>query len=100
VHAGPRRAFRPHARDHVGEAHRLADGFELPRLAQARANLGLTHAGLAAADHQAQADAIVAEADATVALEIAQARATEREVVETLAQTMLDRAVGSELAAR
>jgi len=52
------------------------------------------------ADHQAQASAIVAEAQATVALEIAQARLTESAVIEALAQTMLERAVGPEMAVR
>ena len=52
------------------------------------------------ADHQVQANAIVAEAQATVALEIAQARLGERDVVESLARTMLERAVGPELALR
>jgi F-type H+-transporting ATPase subunit b len=52
------------------------------------------------AEHQAQADAIIAAAEATLALEIAQARANEAGVVESLAQTMLERAVGPEMAAR
>jgi F-type H+-transporting ATPase subunit b len=56
-------------------------------------------AAVIVADHQAQANAIVAEAQATVALEIASARTAEHDVVESLAHTMLERAVGPELVA-
>jgi len=52
------------------------------------------------ADHQAQAAAIVAEAQATAALEIAQARSNEAAIVDELARTMLERAVGPEVVAR
>jgi F-type H+-transporting ATPase subunit b len=92
---GELRALGAAADDARAQARRAADAV----MAEARSRAQSAAADIVA-DHQAQADAIVAEADATVALEIAQARATEREVVETLAQTMLDRAVGSELAAR
>jgi F-type H+-transporting ATPase subunit b len=51
------------------------------------------------ADHQVQASAIVAEAQATVGLEVAQARLGEAAVVDAIAHTMLERAVGPELAA-
>jgi F-type H+-transporting ATPase subunit b len=77
------------------EARRAGD----VTIGEARAKAQATAADIVA-DHQAQANAIVAEAQATIALEIAQVRATENAVVESLAQTMLDRAVGPELAAR
>jgi F-type H+-transporting ATPase subunit b len=68
-------------------------------IAQAR-SAAQAEAAVIMADHQAQASAIIAEAQATVGLELASARLTERDVVETLARTMLERAVGPELAAR
>jgi F-type H+-transporting ATPase subunit b len=57
-------------------------------------------AAVIVADHLAQANGIVAQAQAAVALEIAAARTTEHDVVESLARTMLERAVGPEMAAR
>ena len=53
-----------------------------------------------AADFQAQAAKIVADAQIAVKLEITRARLTEAEVVESLARTMLERAVGPEMTAR
>jgi len=76
-------------------ARRAADA----AIAQARA-AGQAEAAEIVADHQVQANAITAEAQATVGLEIAQARLGERDVVESLAKTMLERAVGPEMAIR
>jgi F-type H+-transporting ATPase subunit b len=50
------------------------------------------------ADHQLQASAMVAEAQATVALELKAARGEEDAIVASLARTMLERAVGPEIA--
>ena len=52
------------------------------------------------AEHQLQAGVIIAESQATVALEAATARTTETEVVESLAREMLQRAAGPEALAR
>jgi F-type H+-transporting ATPase subunit b len=52
------------------------------------------------ADHQTRAAGIIADAHVAVKLEIAIARRTETEVVESLARTMLERAVGPEMAPR
>jgi F-type H+-transporting ATPase subunit b len=90
-----RKTLAAAADDARAEARRAGD----VTIGEARAKAQATAADIVA-DHQAQANAIVAEAQATVALEIAQVRATESTVVEALAQTMLDRAVGPELAAR
>jgi F-type H+-transporting ATPase subunit b len=90
-----RKSLAVEADDVRAAARRAADTV----IAQARA-AGQAEAAVIVADHQAQAAAIAAEAQATVALEIAQARLAEREVVESLARTMLERAVGPELAAR
>jgi F-type H+-transporting ATPase subunit b len=90
-----RRTLAASADDARTAARRAADA----AMAEARGKAQAIAADIVA-DHQAQANAIAAEAHATVALEIAQARATERDVVESLAQTMLDRAVGSEMATR
>jgi F-type H+-transporting ATPase subunit b len=51
-------------------------------------------------EHQIQASVIIAEAQATVGLEFVTARASEADVVESLAREMLDRAVGPEAVAR
>jgi F-type H+-transporting ATPase subunit b len=90
-----RKTLAIEADDVRAAARRAAD----TAIAQARA-AGQAEAAVIVADHQAQAAAIAAEAQATVALEIGQARFSEREVVESLARTMLERAVGPELAAR
>ncbi len=90
-----RKALVAEADDTRAAARRAADA----AIAQAR-SAGQAEAAEIVADHQAQADAISAEAQATVALEMAQARLTERDVVESLARTMLERAVGPEMAAR
>ena len=82
-----------------GEARTAARRAADVTMGEARAKAQSVAADIVA-DHQAQANAIVAQAQATVALEIAQARSTEAAVVESLAQTMLERAVGPELAAR
>ena len=49
-------------------------------------------------DHQVQATALIAEAQATVALELQAARVEEEAIVASLARTMLERAVGPEIA--
>ncbi len=90
-----RRSLASAADEARAAARRAADA----TIAQARAR-AQGEAAVIVADHQAQATAIVAEAQATVALELAQARSTEHEVVESLARTMLERAVGPELATR
>jgi len=50
------------------------------------------------AEHEAQAAVIVAQAHESIGLEAQQARSDEASVVESLARTMLERAVGPELA--
>ena len=90
-----RKALGVEADEKRAAARRAADA----TIGAARA-AGQNEAAVIVADHQAQANAIAAEAQATVALEIAQARMTEHDVVESLAQTMLERAVGPEMAAR
>jgi len=90
-----RRSLAASADDARAAARRAAD----VTIGEARAQAQAVAADIVA-EHQAQAGAIAAEAQATVALEIAQARSSERDVVDSLAQTMLDRAVGSELATR
>jgi F-type H+-transporting ATPase subunit b len=92
---GDLRTLGAAADDARAQARRAADAV----MAEARSRAQAVAADILA-DHAAQANAITAEAEATVALEISAARTTEREVVESLAQTMLDRAVGSELATR
>jgi F-type H+-transporting ATPase subunit b len=92
---GERRSLAAAADEARAAARRSADAV----MAQARAT-AQADAAVIIADHQAQAAAIIAEAQATVALELSQARATEHEVVESLARTMLERAVGPELASR
>jgi F-type H+-transporting ATPase subunit b len=76
-------------------ARRAADA----AMAEARSKAQAT-AAVIVGDHQAQANAIVQQAQATVGLEIAQARTTEHDVVDSLARTMLEQAVGPEMAAR
>lgn len=56
-------------------------------------------AGSIISDHQVQAAALTDEAQATVALEAATARSQEPQLVESLARTMLERAVGPEILA-
>jgi F-type H+-transporting ATPase subunit b len=70
---------------------------------EAEALIGEARAGAQAegdaivSDHQIQASALVAEAQATVALEVTAARAEEDAIVASLARTMLERAVGPEI---
>lgn len=87
------KALAAQADDRLASARRSGDA----RMAEVRAEAQNAAAAIVA-DHQAQAATIVDEAQATVALEIAQARSTEPAVVESLARTMLERAVGPEVA--
>lgn len=87
------KALAAQADDRTAAARRSGDA----RMAEVRAEAQNAAAAIVA-DHQTQAATIVDEAQATVALEIAQARSTEPAVVESLARTMLERAVGPEVA--
>jgi F-type H+-transporting ATPase subunit b len=86
---GDLKALHAQASDKRADARRRADA----RIAEQRAQ-AQSEAAAIVADHQVQAAAIAAEAQATVGLEIAQARLSETAVVEALAREMLDRAVG------
>jgi F-type H+-transporting ATPase subunit b len=83
------KALHAQANEKRAAARRRADA----RIAEARASAQAAAAQIVA-DHHVQATAIIAESQATVGLEIAQARAGEAAVVEALAREMLDRAVG------
>lgn len=87
------KSLRTQADERVATARRAGDAL----VAQTRAE-AQNAANSIIADHQAQAAAIVDEAQATVGLEIAQARLSEPAAVESLARTMLERAVGPEVA--
>ena len=80
--------------ERLSAARRAADA----QLAEARAQ-AQREAGLIVADHQAQASAIAQQARESVELELHQALQSESQVVESLARTMLERAVGPELVA-
>jgi F-type H+-transporting ATPase subunit b len=88
------KALRAQASEVRSAARREADAHfaELRAAAQAEGNAII-------ADHQVQAAALTDEAQATVALEAATARSREPELVEALARTMLERAVGPEILA-
>ena len=88
---GDLKALHAQASEKRAAARRRAD----TRVAEARA-AAQAEAAQIVADHQVQATAIIAEAEATVGLEIAHARVNESGVVEALAREMLDRAVGPE----
>jgi F-type H+-transporting ATPase subunit b len=87
------RSLRAQAGDALTVARREADALIAEERAAAQ-----REAEAIVGDHQIQATALAAEAQATVALEIAQARLDEPQLVEGLARTMLERAVGPELA--
>ena len=92
---GDIRTLRTQAEERRSAARREGDAV----LAQARAQ-AQTEAAEILADHQTRATGIIADAHVAVKLEIATARRTETEVVESLARTMLERAVGPEMAPR
>lgn len=92
---GERRTLGTEATTVRADARRAAEATIAAARAQAQAE-----AAVILADHQTRANAIIAEAHATVRREIESARATENAVVESLARTMLERAVGPEMASR
>jgi F-type H+-transporting ATPase subunit b len=89
---GDIKALRAQAEEQRAIARRDAEA----TIAEARGN-GQREAEAIVADHQIQASGLVAEAQATVALEAATARAQEEQIVASLARTMLERAVGPEI---
>ncbi len=88
------KALRSQAEEQRGIARRDAEA----SIAEARA-AAQGEADAIVSDHQIQASALVAEAQATVALEAVTARAQEEAIVASLARTMLERAVGPEIVA-
>jgi F-type H+-transporting ATPase subunit b len=86
--------LRAQAEDRRAAARRGADAV----IAQARSQ-GQNEAATVGADYAARAAQITAEADAAVAQEIAQARQNEEQIVESLADTLLNRALGPAVAA-
>jgi F-type H+-transporting ATPase subunit b len=92
---GERRALASQADTLRADARRAAEASVAAARSKAQAE-----AAEILADHQTRANRIVADAHVAVNLEIAVARRTENEVVESLASTMLERAVGPEMAAR
>lgn len=83
------RALRAEADERRSAARREADGV----IAQARSQ-GQAEAATITADYAARAAQLVEEAHATVAGEVAQAREREQQIVESLADTLLTRAIG------
>jgi F-type H+-transporting ATPase subunit b len=92
---GERRTLGNEAATVRADARRAAEA----TIAAARAKAQAEAAEILA-DHQTRATGIIADAHVAVKLEIATARRTETEVVESLARTMLERAVGPEMAPR
>jgi F-type H+-transporting ATPase subunit b len=86
--------LRAQAEDRRAAARREADAV----MAQARSH-GQTAAASIAADFTSRAAQLTAEAQAAVAREIEQARTNERQIVDSLADTLLDRALGPAVAA-
>jgi F-type H+-transporting ATPase subunit b len=86
------KALRAQAEEQRALARRDAEA----TIAEARAT-AQGEAESIVSDHQIQASALVAEAQATVALESTAARAEEDAIVASLARTMLERAVGPEI---
>jgi F-type H+-transporting ATPase subunit b len=86
------RSLRARGAEAIAEARREADA----RIAEQRA-AAQREAEVIVSDHQLQAAAVVAGAQATVALEVTEARRDEERLVDALARTMLERAVGPEL---
>jgi len=87
------RSLRAQAENQRAVARREVDGV----IAEARSTAQGEAASIVG-DHQLQASALIAEAQATVALEVKAAKAEEEAIVTSLARTMLERAVGPELA--
>jgi F-type H+-transporting ATPase subunit b len=88
------KSLRAQAEEARAAARREADA----TFAQFRAEAQRTAAALLA-ERAEEASAIAQQAQATVQLELAQARAHEPELVDQLAQTMLQRALGAEVTA-
>jgi F-type H+-transporting ATPase subunit b len=88
------KALRAQAVDKRGDARRRADA----RIAEQRAQ-AQSQAAAIVADHHVQAASIIAEAQATVGLEIVQARLNEPAIVEELAREMIGRAAGPQVIA-
>lgn len=86
------RSLRARGAEALAAARREADA----RIAEERAT-AQREAEILVSDHQLQAAAMAGEAQATVALEVAEARRDEDRLVDALARTMLERAVGPEL---
>ncbi|MGD0474786.1 MAG: hypothetical protein ABSB70_16450 [Candidatus Velthaea sp.] len=86
--------LRAQAEERRAAARREADGV----IAQARSQ-GQAEAAAISADFTARAAQIAHEAQTAVAGEIAHARAGEQQIVETLADTLLNRALGPAVAA-
>ncbi len=87
-------SLRAQADERRAAARREADTV----IAQARAQ-AQNEAASIAADFTARAASIAADAHATVEGEVAQARRSEAQIVESLADTLLTRAIGSGIAA-
>ena len=86
--------LRMQAEERRAAARREADAV----IAQARSQ-GQTEAATVSADHMSRALQITEEAEAAVAQEIVQARQNEQQIVESLADTLLNRALGPAVAA-
>lgn len=86
--------LRMQAEERRAAARREADTV----IAQARSQ-GQTEAATVSADHMSRALQITEEAEAAVAQEIVQARQNEQQIVESLADTLLNRALGPAVAA-
>lgn len=88
------RALHAQAIETVAAARRAADALILAQRIEAQSD-----AADIVADHQEQGNALIEQAQATVAIETVQARNNESQIVERLAHEMLLQAVGSEVAA-
>jgi F-type H+-transporting ATPase subunit b len=86
--------LRTQAEERRAAARREADAV----IAQARSQ-GQNEAATVSADYTARAAQITEEAQAAVAQEIVQARQNEQQLVESLADTLLNRALGPAVAA-
>lgn len=90
---GEIKSLRGQAEERRAAARRDADR----AIAEARAQ-AQNEATAIVAGYQEQANGMIAQSQATVALEATRARGQETELVDSLARTMLERAVGAELA--
>jgi F-type H+-transporting ATPase subunit b len=91
---GDIRTLRTQAEERRSAARREGDAV----IAQARAQAQTEAAGISA-DYAAQAAKLVQDAHATVAREIAAARENDAQIVESLADSLLTRAIGPGVAA-